>query len=236
MLLRSLPKQFIKQGQEQLKMRVIQPSRFAISALATFIFFSSFIAACSPAGSKPFEETFETAGNWGTGHSAQVDGQIVNEEYELYVKSNHGQYIASAGEKFGNGIYEVEATQIGGPLNNGYGMVFHLDDASEAFYALEVSGDGYIWIGYCEALCEEDAIALVGGDWFPSPVVNPGLYATNRLKVIVESPLMTFYVNGVEIGRTSDSRLSEGDIAVLVEALGEGDVRVAFDNFKFTPK
>jgi hypothetical protein len=46
---------------------------------------------------------------------------------------------------------------------------------------------------------------------------------------------MTFYVNGIEVGRTSDGRLAEGDIAVAVETLGEPGVRVAFDNFKVTP-
>ena len=46
---------------------------------------------------------------------------------------------------------------------------------------------------------------------------------------------MSFFVNGVEVGRTSDNRLTEGDIAVMVEALGEGNVRVAFDNYRFTP-
>jgi hypothetical protein len=47
---------------------------------------------------------------------------------------------------------------------------------------------------------------------------------------------MTFFVNGVEVGRTSDSRLTEGDIAVMVETLGERGVRVVFDNFKVTPQ
>jgi len=42
-------------------------------------------------------------------------------------------------------------------------------------------------------------------------------------------------VNGVEVGRTSDDRLTEGDIAVMVESLGESGVRVIFDNFRFTP-
>jgi len=165
-----------------------------------------------------------------------VDGQVRNEAYELYVKSNHGLYLASAGRNFADGVYKVEATQLEGPLNNGYGLVFKLDEIEDAFYVFEISGDGYIWIGYCEGLCEDKATALVGGDWYPSPAILTGRHATNYLQVIVESPLMTFLVNGVEIGRTSDSRLLEGDVGLMVEALGEGNIRIAFDNFEFSPQ
>ncbi len=130
----------------------------------------------------------------------------------------------------------MEATQVDGPLNNGYGMLFRVDDDSDSFYAFEVSGDGYIWIGWCSDLCRGDALALVGGDWFQSGAVNQGLQETNRLRVVAEGTRMTFFVNGVEVGRTSDSRLAEGDVAVAVETLGEPGVRVVFDNFKVTPK
>lgn len=210
-------------------------SRLARSLLTTLFFLLATLTACVQDGGVPYKETFETAGDWGTGRSTQVEGQVRNEAYELYVKSNHGLYLASAGRNFADGVYKVEATQLEGPLNNGYGMVFMLDENDDAFYTFEISGDGYIWIGYCVGLCEEKASALVGGDWYPSPAVHTGHHATNQLQVIVEGPLMTFLVNGVEIGRTSDNRLAEGDIGVMVEALGEGDVRVAFDNFEYSP-
>jgi len=203
--------------------------------LFTLLLTGIMIAACSLLESGPYEETFTEAGSWGIGHSSDVEGQVQNEVYEMYVKSNHGLYMASAGENFADGLYELEATQIAGPLNNGYGLLFRVDGTTDTFYVFEVSGDGYIWIGYCENLCEDDEVALVGGDWFPSPAVETGLHATNQLRVVADGPKMTFFVNGVEVGRTSDNRLTEGDIAIMVEALGEGDIRVAFDNFKFTP-
>jgi hypothetical protein len=114
-------------------------------------------------------------------------------------------------------------------------MLFRVDESSDSFYAVEVSGDGYIWIGWCSELCRGETVALVGGNWFRSAAVNKGLQETNRLRVVAEGTRMTFYVNGIEVGRTSDGRLAEGDIAVAVETLGEPGVRVAFDNFKVTP-
>lgn len=211
---------------------------FAFGRLFWMILFVVIVGvACSNASnSEPYLETFDSAGNWGVGSSADVDGQVVNGVYELHVKDNHGLYLASAGENFAEGSYSVEATQIGGPLNNGYGLLFRLDEASDTFYAFEVSGDGYVWVGYCSNLCLDQSIALAGGDWFRSPAVKTGLHETNKLRVVTEGPQMTFYVNGQEVARTADSRLTEGDIAVMVEALGERGVRVIFDNFEVTPK
>jgi len=202
--------------------------------------FSSLLLALvilvSGCGSGQYNETFDKAGDWGTGRTADVVGEVDNGVYEMLVKSNSELYLASAGESFGNGVYEVEATQIAGPLNNGYGFLFKVDEETDSFYAFEISGDGWIWIGRCAELCESEQVTLVGGDWFRSPAINQGLQATNVLRAVVDGNLMTFYVNGVEVGRTSDDRLTEGDIAVMVETLGESGVRVIFDNFRFTPQ
>lgn len=192
--------------------------------------------ACSVFGSGVYKESFDEAGNWGTGSSVDVEGQVTEGGYEMLVKSNHGIYLATAGERFEDGTYELEATQIDGPLNNGYGMLFFVDEESDTFYAFEVSGDGWVWIGYCVELCESEADALVGGDWFRSPAVKTGLQETNKLKVISDGGRMTFLVNGLEVGRAVDERLTEGDVAVMIETLGEPGVRVVFDNFTHTPK
>lgn len=192
-----------------------------------------FVSACQ---SGQYEETFDKAGDWGTGRTADVVGDVDNGVYEMLVKSNSELYLATAGESFGDGVYEVEATQIAGPLNNGYGLLFNVDEETDSFYVFEISGDGWIWIGRCVELCDSEQVALVGGDWFRSPAINQGLQATNVLRAVVDGNLMTFYVNGVEVGRTSDDRLTEGDIAVMVETLGESGVRVIFDNFRFSPQ
>jgi hypothetical protein len=213
--------------------RLLQSS--FVRLLVVLLVLSLGSVACNTLGSGPYEETFDSAGTWGSGSTSEVEGDVNNGVYEMLVKSNSGLYLATAGESFGDGIYEVEAIQVDGPLNNGYGMLFRMDDATDSFYVFEVSGDGFVWIGYCDDLCDTEAVALVGGDWFPSPAVKQGLQQNNHLRLVADGTRMTFFVNGVEVGRTSDSRLTEGDIAVMVEALGERGVRVIFDNFKVTP-
>ncbi len=215
-------------GQRYRYRALIGPLAFSfVLAMATM--------ACSVFGSDIYEESFDAAGSWGSGTSTDVEGQVADGVYDMLVKSNQGMYLATAGETFGDGTYELDATQIDGPLNNGYGMLYRVDEASDSFYAFEVSGDGYIWIGYCRDLCESEAVALVGGDWFRSPAVKGGLHETNNLKVIADGSRMTFFVNGLEVGRATDDRLAEGDVAVVVESLGEPGVRVVFDNFSHIP-
>jgi len=190
---------------------------------------------CTTLNSDVYMESFNREGNWGIGDRTDVEGIVENGVYEMLVKDNYGIFYATAGENFTDGIFEVEATQVDGPLNNGYGMLFRVDEETDSFYAFEVSGDGYVWIGRCTNLCEDGAVALVGGDWFPSPAVQTGLQATNHLQAIVEGNRMTFYVNSVEVGRTSDTTFAAGDIAIMVETLGERGVRVVFDDFKVSP-
>ncbi|GMQ78620.1 MAG: hypothetical protein BMS9Abin02_1143 [Anaerolineae bacterium] len=199
------------------------------------ILLAVFGSACNSAGSKQYVETFNSQGKWGVGNSDDILGMVNNGFYDMTVKDNYGLYLATAGENFSDGIYEVETTQLSGPLNNGYGMLIRVDYDTDSYYVFEVSGDGFIWIGYCTDLCNEVSESLVGGGWFRSPAVRQGLLETNRLKVLAEGSRLTFFVNGIQVGRTSDSRLMEGDIAVMVETLGQGDVRVGFDNFVVTP-
>lgn len=196
--------------------------------------------AASPASSaaNDYVQSFNDVGNWATGSSDDVTGEVVNGVYDLFVSATNGLFWTTGGESFADGIYEVEATQMEGPVNNGYGMLFRVNNDTNDFYLLEVSGDGYVWIGRCADSCNE-AEALVEGGWFQSTAVKQGVGQTNFLRVVAEGPSMAFYVNGVEVGRISDAGgavpLPAGDIGLFVETLGEGGVGVAFDNFRFTP-
>lgn len=192
------------------------------------------ILACGPLGGA-YEETFDSIGSWGSGSDIDVEGDVNNGQYEMFVKAELGLYWSTAGEDLGDGVYEIEATQLEGTLDNGYGMMFRINNDTDSFYLFEVSGDGFVWIGRCEGGCEDDVTVIIGDNWFESPAVNTGLNATNRLRVHAEGPNLIFYVNDQEVGRVTDESFASGDIGLLVETLGEGGVRVAFDNFTVSP-
>lgn len=191
------------------------------------------VTACS--NNVNFTETFETPGDWRTGSDSDVDGAVQDGVYDFLVKADDMVIWTTAAQDFGDAIYEVEATQVGGPDNNGYGMLFRVDDENDHFYLFEISGDGFVWIGRYRSGGDEEAEPLVGDWWFESDAVKQGPNQTNRLKVEAEGANMIFYVNDQEVGRVTDDAFKRGDIGLLVRTLGEGDVHVQFDNFTVTP-
>lgn len=207
-----------------------------ISGPAAFLLVLALVSlACAPLGlGGSYHETFDSLGSWGSGNDADVEGNVNNGRYELFVKAESGIFWTTAGQNFEDGVYEVEATQVGGTLDNGYGLMFRVDNDTDSFYLLEVSGDGYVWIGRCADACAQTE-ALLNDGWFESTAVNQGLNTTNHLRVHAEGANMIFFVNSQEVGRITDSTLRQGDVGLTVETLGEGGVRVAFDNVKVTP-
>jgi hypothetical protein len=192
-----------------------------------------FLASCRR--SDPYVETFDEPGNWRTGSDADVDGAVIDGTYDFLVKADELIIWTTAGENFADGVYEVEATQVSGPLDNGYGMLFRVDDENDNFYSFQISGDGYAWIGRYRNGGEEEALPLVGEGWIETSAVNQGLSVVNRLRVRAESGNMIFLVNDHEIGRVTDNSFASGDIGLLVRTLGLGGVRVRFDNFAVGP-
>lgn len=181
----------------------------------------------------PFSETFDEPGAWGTGEDAYSTGVVTDGVYDFTVLENDISRWASAGKNFSDGIFEVEATPVEGPLDNGYGLLFRADSEAGDFYLFKVSADGYVWIGRYKGGAEE--MTIIGDHWFESPAVLRGLDVTNVLRVQAEAGNMIFFVNGQEVGRVTDTTFASGDVGILVQTLGGGGVRVLFDNLSVQP-
>jgi hypothetical protein len=194
---------------------------------------SLFLVGCG--GYDSYETSFDERGTWGVGSTAETTGTVADGVYRMQVDAERGIFWSTAGVETGDGIYSIDATQIAGTLDNGFGLMFMTNTEAMNFYLLEISGDGYVWIGRCEGGCETEQTILVGEGWFASTAVRQGLNQTNQLQVEIKEGNMIFSVNGQEVGRASDSTYSSGEFGLLVETLGEGGVVVAFDNFRYTP-
>ncbi len=191
------------------------------------------LAACGGRTSQPAVETFDEPGNWSVGDDTYTEGQVIDGVYDLLIKGDDVSRWAAAGKNYSDGIYEVEAVQIDGPLDNGYGMLLRADTDAGNFYLFKISGDGYVWIGRYKNEAEEQAI--VGSHWFESAAVKQGLNQTNVLRVEAESGNLIFSVNGQEVGRVTDSSFPSGDIGLFGQSLGFGGVHVQFDNYSVSP-
>jgi len=190
------------------------------------------ITACNTA--ETYSETFDEPGSWRVENSSDVVGEVHDGIFDFTVAADELTSWTTAGENFSDGIYSVEATQVAGPDNNAYGMLFRVDDENDNFYSFQISGDGFVWIGRYRDGGAEEAEPIVNDWWFESPVINQG-NATNKLSVQAEGQNLIFFVNDQEVGRVTDDAFSSGDIGLMVRTLGVGGVQVQFDNFSVAP-
>jgi hypothetical protein len=203
-----------------------------ILTLFTLILITMAAASCDSEVS-PYLETFDSEGSWRTGSDTYTEGQVRDGVYDFYIISDDVSRWSTPGMNFKDGLYEVEATQVEGPLDNGFGLLFRANPEKGDFYLFKVSGDGYVWIGrYVDGLEDQ---AIIGSHWFESRSVKTGLNATNKLGVMAESGNLIFFVNGSEVGRVTDNEFKEGDIGLFAQSLGFGGISVHFDNLSVTP-
>ncbi len=189
-------------------------------------------ATGSPAAERLlYQASFAAPGGWGAGQQEGARGEVADGVYRLEVAAPEGFFWTAAGQSFGDGVYEVTATQVAGPLDNGYGLLLRAAPESAAFYVLAVSGDGYIWIGQCRDSCAAQT-TLAGDGWFAHAAVNQGLGAPNRLRAVAAGDELQFFVNGEPVGAASGLTLLSGDVGLFVETLGQGGVSVAFDDVR----
>ena len=181
-----------------------------------------------------YSDPFDEAGTWTVGDDGTASGAVQNGVYELYVERSGDIFWVTGGRNFADATYEVAATPIEGTIDNGYGMLFRVNNEDNNFYIFKVSSDGYVYIGRCATSCAESA-ALVERDWFASDAVNQGLNVTNILRVEASGADLAFFVNDTEVGRVTDETLTQGDIGLVAETLSPGGLTVQFDNFTVTP-
>ncbi|MBK8431176.1 MAG: hypothetical protein IPL28_07725 [Chloroflexi bacterium] len=192
-------------------------------------------------GYDPYVEEFDRDGEWDLGEATADDGALEAEAYitggvlDFTVQLPQAVFWSTSKNRLGNGTYEIEMTAVDGPLNNGFGLLFLGDDDTGDYYMFEISSDGYVWIGFYGG-SGETVIALVEDGWFASDAVKQGLNQTNLLRVEVDSGTLEFFVNDEEVASIRDFKLLEGDVGVFIETLDEGDVRVHFDNLRYTPR
>ena len=123
-------------------------------------------------------------------------------------------------------VMEVDATQVSGPDNNSYGVIFRYGLDAKEFYTFLISGDGF-YVFTVDGAERDEPEFLV--DWTESSAINKGAQ-TNRIKVAAVGGNMKYYVNDQFLGEVQDTRFSTGIVGFFAGSLDEGGVQVSFDN------
>jgi tetratricopeptide (TPR) repeat protein/Tol biopolymer transport system component len=180
----------------------------------------------TPAFPLAWQDDFSTPeGGWGEASDLQSVKKYENGQYHISVNASELFIWSTAGQDLADFMVEVEATQVSGPNDNGYGLLFRFQD-NEHFYRVDISGDGFYLLS---KRSENQWVTLV--DWTESPFIHKG-QATNRLKVICQGSQISLYVNDRHLTDFSDVSHNHGDIGLFAGTLSQGGVHISFDNFK----
>lgn len=127
-------------------------------------------------------------------------------------------------------IIAVDATQVGGPSDNAYGVICRYQD-EENFYLFLISGDGYYAIGKYQS--DEDRVVYLteDGQYISSEHINQG-QAKNHIEASCIGNELSLTVNGIPMITVMDSQFPSGDIGLAASALQQGTVEIAFDDLK----
>lgn len=193
------------------------------------------LAACGSKGNGggdggSFSDTFDTPGSWRVIADPEVEIAHADGGLTIAIKVIDRVAWTVAGRRFKDGVVSVDATPVGGPDDNAYGLVIrHKDDRN--FYRFEVSADGYFAVQAPQGSLAWEFLV----DWTASPAIKKGR-ETNHLAVECSGSTMVFYANGVELTRVEDSRYAEGDVGLIAGTFyTEAGTHILFDNFTVEP-
>jgi hypothetical protein len=184
-----------------------------------------------------FQDDFSDSSS-GWDQISDTDGltDYENGAYRIYIDNPEFTFWANPGigDTLPNDVrVEVDATKIGGPDFNDFGVVCrHSGSGSIAsFYEFVITSDGYAGIVLVTDSSQE--VISTDGKLQPFDAVRQG-GVTNHIQAECFGSLLTLYVNGVVLTSVSDSSLTNGDVGLLASSYDEGGVDIRFDNFLVT--
>jgi len=119
----------------------------------------------------------------------------------------------------------VEGRQISGDTDSQYGVVFRRVDRDN-YYIFRVRDDGDYQL---RVRYKGEWDTLI--DWTASHLIQAG--AVHKLTVVAQSSHLTFYINDQHIDEYTDTKLSTGEVTLVIGLDDAGDTGTfEFDNFE----
>jgi hypothetical protein len=135
-------------------------------------------------------------------------------------------YTTLPDQTFSDFVLEVDATQQAGSPASSYGVLVRMA-APQQFYRFEVTGNGEYVV---ERHDGADSWVRLTDNWESSEALATGLNTTNRLAIVAEGGLFSFYANDELLTQVADAQYSQGAVALDAGTFGQPGLQVAFDN------
>ncbi len=171
-------------------------------------------------------------GDWILESDADAEAAIVGGQLKLSIHTPSLVAWAELSErKFNDFVLKVDASQLAGPDDNSYGIIFRMKEQTE-FYRFDISGDGYYEFSRRN---DDDANpwTSLSSDWQESAAIHQGA-STNQIKIVAQGSLFTFYINEQQIAEIDDNSYRSGAIGLDAGSFHQAGVEVAFDNLSIS--
>ncbi len=179
----------------------------------------------------PYEDDFSsTDSGWDRMDEEDFSTDYLDGYYVISIETEDYMAWANPGKNYSDIRIEVEATYIGGGLDNHFGIICRAVDVDN-FYTMMISSDGFYAI---TKRVEGDSLSMIGTDIFEySDAILQGV-ATNKLQADCVGDKLSLTVNGELLAEVTDSSFTTGDVGLLAGTFNVVDTQIAFDNFKLS--
>jgi hypothetical protein len=192
-----------------------------------------------------YADNFSTSKNsiFGSYSDNTSNNYFENGKYRITVFPMNFSSAYQSGAKCSDIALEVEATQVSGPDDNGYRVIFRLYDWENYYYFL-ISGDGYYQIAKlmnnswsARMMNNSWSTSLTDKTWSPIYWIKSSAIhtenATNRINVTCDENKFSFYINDQKINEFMDNNSYPGGIGLMARTENTpGAVTIDFDNLR----
>lgn len=174
-----------------------------------------------------FQDDFSNpSSGWDRVNSEEGITDYADGVYRIWVNTTETDIWANPGLHFTDAVIAVEATKVGGPDDNDFGVLCRYQDVTN-FYFFIISSDGYYGIG---KVLDSEYTLLNSDQMMPDDAINLGA-ATNHIKADCVGSHLVLHANGTKLADVQDTALTAGDVGLIAGTFGETGTDIHFDNF-----
>lgn len=203
------------------------------TALPWALFGALLVSACSllelqtEPGGVLFQDDFSRpSSGWDRYQDETYASDYHDGAYRLHILRPNTDAWANPGLDFEDVRIEVDATKIGGPDDNIYGVLCRYQDPRN-FYYLLISSDGFTGIGVYK---DGRRLLLTDESLLPSSAVVHGS-ATNHIRADCVGRRLSLIVNGQLVAEASAAEWERGDVGLIAGSYDLAGAEILFDNF-----
>jgi hypothetical protein len=177
-----------------------------------------------------FQDDFSDVNSgWDRAQDALGSTDYENGGYRINVIQDNTYYFANPYQSFQNNVrIEVDATKIGGPDDNAFGVICRYQDIDNYYY-FYISSDGYVGVGINNG-GTRTIISSPDGKMTSDSNINLGA-TTNHLRADCTGNTLTLFVNETQVATATDDTFADGDVGLIAKTFSVTGTDILFDNF-----